>query len=103
MKRLGPKPRRHSREARFAKSSLTRSPKWGFLWVSFFVFPVKMTAQQLDEPTTISGKPITLTVAFRLTSPHYQMLREQAEKEGKTVAALVQEWVLEKLSGEKAK
>jgi hypothetical protein len=53
---------------------------------------------QPTEPTTISGKPITSPVAFRLALTDYQRLQERAASEGKTVAALVQEWVLEKLS-----
>jgi hypothetical protein len=54
-----------------------------------------------EEPTvatTISGRPITSPVAFRLAIPDYQRLQERAGLEGKTVAALVQEWVLEKLT-----
>lgn len=61
-----------------------------------FLFPDADT--QPTEPTTISGKPITSPVAFRLVLADYQKLQERAGLEGKTVAALVQEWVLEKLA-----
>jgi hypothetical protein len=57
--------------------------------------------QANEEPnaiTTITGRPITVPVSFRLPTDHYQKLQERAAKEGKVVAALVQEWVLEKLA-----
>ena len=50
------------------------------------------------ELTTISGKPITATVSFRLPTPDYDRLYKRAIKEGKTVSELLQEWVLEKLT-----
>jgi len=50
------------------------------------------------ELTTVSGKPITATVSFRLPAPDYDRLHKRAVKEGKTVSELLQEWVLEKLT-----
>ncbi len=54
--------------------------------------------QHPDEPTTISGRPITSPVAFRLTLSDYERIQERAAMEGKTVAALIQEWVLDRLN-----
>jgi predicted DNA-binding protein len=57
-----------------------------------------LNQQQPEEPTTISGRPITSPVAFRLILSDYERLQKRAAMEGKTVAALVQEWVIERLT-----
>lgn len=49
------------------------------------------------ELTTISGKPITATISFRLPAVDYDRLYQRAIKEGKTVSELLQEWVLKRL------